>query len=575
MKQYTQIFSFLKPYTLAVGGSIVLAILYSLANIYCIPLVRDIFSEIMHKNLSHFNNQIFNAGLLYAVLLGTKYGGAYLRTYVSFCVTVDIKMLLFKKLEMMDQTFYAKWKLGDMLSRLISDVEKMRETVTVAVWDMIPQVLTFVGVAGYLFYLNWKLTLFTLIAVPVFVMMISSIAGKLKRVSHQRQRFGADATHVAQEALSNMKLVQAYTMEKREYQRFYRENNRNFKAVIKGVKMRSTLEPMVGYMQFLVILCVIWYGGFEIAKGTLDGPSLASFFTGIFLLIDPVLSISNSVTGIQQGWASVERVYELLDYPIGIQNAPDKVVPDVIKGRVRFQNVFFSYDGKTDVLKHIQLEAKEGEIVALVGLSGAGKSTLINLLPRFYDVTSGVLEIDGIPIQKWDIETLRRHIGVVPQEDILFRGTVLDNIRYGWLEATEEDVIEAAKKAHAWEFIKKMPRKMRTMIGDRGRRLSGGQKQRISIARAILRDPKILILDEATSSLDSVSESLVQDALNHLMENRTTFVIAHRLSTIQHAHKIVVLQEGEIKEMGTHEALLEEGGIYTSLYHKQFMGRKG
>lgn len=560
-----------RPYLPWILVSLGLAVLYSATNMLFLPLTRDIVSEISNKNLMNFSNQILNAIILYSLRVFSIYYQSYLMTKIAMLISIDLKTDIYKKLLYLPQKFYSKWKLGDILTRLGSDADKVRESITMLFFDIVPNLLSFVGILGYLMYLNYKLTLFTMISVPLFVTLIMYMGDRLKRLSSTNQQQTADVSHIVQETLSNIKLVQAYTMEKRESKRFYRENMRVFKTFMKGISFRNRIEAVISLSQFLVILAVIWFGGYQISQGQMSGPALASFFTGIFLVVDPVLAISKVYGNFQQSMASLERMTELMDYDGGVPNGRYLGDGASLVGHVVVTDAHFSYpDADRPALDGISLEAHPGEIVALVGLSGAGKTTLINLIPRFYDVTGGDILIDGRPIRDYDLHYLRSQISIVPQEDILFRGSILENIRYGSPHATMADVEIAAREANAWEFIEKRSRGLYAKLGDRGGRLSGGQKQRVSIARAILRNPRILILDEATSALDASSEILVQEALNRLMAGRTTFVIAHRLSTIRHAHKIVVLSEGKIVEVGTHEELLAKGAHYENLYRLQF-----
>jgi subfamily B ATP-binding cassette protein MsbA len=560
-----------RPYLKWILLSLGLAVLYSLSNVLFLPLTRDIVGEISNKNLVHFSNQVFNAILLYSLRIFSMYYQSYLMTKIAMLISIDLKTDIYKKLLYLPQKFYSKWKLGDILTRLGSDAEKVRESITMLFFDILPNIMSFIGILGYLMYLNYKLTLFTMISVPLFVTLIMYMGDRLKRLSATNQQQSADVSHIVQETLSNIKLVQAYTMEKRESKRFYRENMRVFKTFMKGISFRNRVEGLISLSQFLVILAVIWFGGYQISQGEMSGPALASFFTGIFLVVDPILAISKVYGNFQQSMASLERMTEVMDYDGGVPNGSYLGNGAPLVGHVVLDSVQFSYpEAEEEALDNVTLEAKPGEIVALVGLSGAGKTTLVNLIPRFYDVTGGDILVDGRSVRDYDLRYLRSQISIVPQEDILFRGSILENIRYGSPHATMTEVELAARQANAWEFIEKRPRGLYAKLGDRGGRLSGGQKQRVSIARAILRNPRILILDEATSALDANSETLVQEALNRLMEGRTTFVIAHRLSTIRHAHKIVVLSDGKIVEVGTHEELLAKGAHYEKLYRLQF-----
>ena len=571
---YFRFFPFLKSYWPMLVFSVLLSLLLSGINILTIPLSRDLFNEIANRNMSHFMNQLLNAFLLWTIRLAVKYGHFYLTSWISQKVVIDIQLSIYRKLQKLSQHFYSEWKLGELLTRLFSDTAAVRKGVMDGIFKLVPETCTFIGILCYLMIMNWELTLYSLVAVPLFVFIISYFSELLKRSTRQIQKTQADITHIAQETLTNIKLVQAYTMEEKEANRFFRDNMRNFRASMTSCRFKATLEPTIALLNFLVILAIVYIGGLQITEGKLTGPELFSYFIGIFMLVEPVQAFSGAFAALQQALVSNDRLKALLDAEVLIRN--QKGAKDYqIKGEVALKNVSFRYskNGAT-VLKKVSISASEGDVVALVGLSGAGKSTLIHLIPRFYDPTDGVVEIDGHDIKSIRISSLRSQIGIVLQDDILFRGTILENIRYGCKGATIEAVKAAALQANAMEFIEKMPDGLYTKVGDKGRRLSGGQKQRISIARAILKNPKILILDEATSSLDSKSERLVQDALNKLMKNRTTFVIAHRLSTITHADQIVVIRDGEIQEKGKHRQLLQHKGEYYKLYSLQFQKEK-
>lgn len=573
MKQFLQVFVFLKPYKWRFIGALILGALYSTANVYFMPLARDLIDEIANKRIDNLTNQVLNAIVLYGIRTLTQFWQQFLTSKISLYMSVDIKTYLYHKMQNQSQTFYSKYKLGDLLSRIFSDVDHVRNAIVLTFSKVFPQTLTFISVLGYLFYLNWKLTLFTILVTPIFIQITNWASQRMKKTTHQAQRKSADITHIAQETLSNIKLVQAYTMEDSERNKFKRENMRSAKAILAGLKVKFTSEPIISYIQFIAIAFVIWYGGFEVAKGNLTGSELTAFFTGIMLLIDPIIALSAVYTEVQKAQVSIQRVYEIIDHPNDINYENTPIIMPNIKGEVTFNNVSFKYtDTGKDVLKDISFTAKQGKTIALVGLSGAGKTTLINLIPRFYNVSKGNITIDGNSLNDIELKSLRSQISIVPQEDIIFRGTISENVRYGKTkeEVKESDIINALKLANAWEFIEPLPRGIYEKVGDKGRLLSGGQKQRLSIARAILNNPKILILDEATSALDSKSEALVQDALKTLMKDRTSFVIAHRLSTIIHADSILMMEQGRIIEIGTHDELLKNKGSYFELFNIQY-----
>ena len=398
---------------------------------------------------------------------------------------------------------------------------------------------------------------------------------KLRLAGHDVQGRIADITALLQEVISAIRVVKSFAREDFEIKRFEVENQNNFKAVIKATKLTSLLSPMVEFSAAIAVAVILWYGGYSVVTGTITAGSLIAFLIYAINLSNPVKRLSQVYGNIQKALAAADRVFEILDTKADVVEKEAAIELPSIKGDVNFNHVSFSYDSEKMALCDFNLSVKAGESVALVGPSGAGKTTLANLLPRFYDVTSGSITIDGTDIKDVTFKSLRNQIGLVPQETVLFNASIKENILYGRLDASDEEIYEAAKAANVLEFVDKMPDGLNTIVGERGSSLSGGQRQRVAIARAILKNPKILILDEATSALDTESEKLVQEALDRLMEGRTAFVIAHRLSTVQNAHQIVVLNQGKLVEKGTHQELLAlENGLYNHLYSVQF-SKKG
>ena len=413
----------------------------------------------------------------------------------------------------------------------------------------------------------------TLVIVPVVLGIINIFGKRLRIAGHDVQGRIADITSLLQETISGARVVRSFAREGYEVQRFERENQRNFRAVMRATKLTSLLSPLVEFSAAIAVTVILWYGGYSVVTGAITAGSLIAFLIYAINLSNPVKRLSQVYGNIQKAMAAGDRVFAILDTKPEVVEKTNAIVLPEVDGRVRFDHVSFSYDGEKKALDDFSLDVPAGRVVAIVGPSGAGKTTIANLLPRFYDATEGAITVDGIDVRDVTFQSLREQIGVVPQETMLFNATIKDNILYGRLDGTDEEVYAAAKAANALEFIERLPEGMDTLVGERGSSLSGGQRQRIAIARAILKNPKILILDEATSALDTESEKLVQEALERLMQGRTAFVIAHRLSTIKNADQIVVLREGKLVESGTHDELVAAGGLYQHLYSVQFASK--
>ena len=405
---------------------------------------------------------------------------------------------------------------------------------------------------------------------PLVVFTINYFGKRLRRAGHKVQGKLADITALIEEAISGIRIIRSFNREGHEIDRFVDQNDKNFWALMATTRLTAMLTPFIQFFAAVAVVGIIWYGGMSVINGAMTAGALIAFLIYAINLSNPVRRISEIYGDIQRSLAAADRVFETLDTESDVKEKTNAVRLDIVKGKVQFEHVYFSYDEEHEALTDFNLTVEPGQIVALVGPSGAGKSTIANLVPRFYDVTSGSLKIDDIDVRDVTFSSLRSQIGLVPQETMLFNTTVLENIRYGRLDATEEEVVAAAKAANAHNFIFELPDGYATVVGDRGNALSGGQRQRIAIARAILKDPRILILDEATSALDTESEKIVQAALETLMQGRTALVIAHRLSTVRDADKIVVINHGSIVEAGTHEELLAREGLYASLYAVQF-----
>ncbi|KPL18239.1 MAG: hypothetical protein AMJ92_08895 [candidate division Zixibacteria bacterium SM23_81] len=496
---------------------------------------------------------------------------AYFMAFLKQGVIKDVRNELFRHLQSLSLHYFHGKKVGRLISRVINDTVTLNETVNVSFSVLIQDPLLVVVYLAIVVLINWKLTLVVLAVLPISLYIISKIGRKLRKYSFRSLEKMGNITSILQETISGIRVVKGFGMEKAEIGKFVSETQRYFKTMLKLVRVRNLAGPVNEFLGTAAGVVVLWYGGRQVLHGEMMAPEeFMTYVLAIFLLMQPIKSLAKVHNRIQEGLAAAERVFRVLDTSPRIRESPEAIYVDDFRDSIRFRDVVFQYDSGERVLNGINLQIRRGEVVALVGASGVGKSTLADLVPRFYDPQKGAVELDGVDLRKISISSLRRLLGIVTQETILFNDSVFTNIAYGSEDASLEQVMRAAQAANAHEFIVSLDEGYQTVIGDRGTRLSGGQRQRIAIARALLKDPKILILDEATSALDRESEIFVQQALERLMRNRTTLVIAHRLSTIQNADRIAVLEKGTIVQEGRHQVLIRQKGIYKKLYELQF-----
>ena len=493
-------------------------------------------------------------------------GHSYLTAWISQRIIADFRRHLFAHLHTLSVSFFARRRTGELLSRLMNDVTVIQSVVTETPIDSAKQLVTFIGGIAFLLTMNWRLCLLILVLLPLLVLVAKVFGRKLKSLSTSIQDHTAAMSTLIEEVISGIRIVKSFVQTQREETRFAAQVEQTLALTMRKAGVMAVFIPVISLLTFAAAAAVLWYGGRQVIDGSVSPGDLFAFVLFAGILIGPFSSAARVFAQIREAQGATQRVFEILDTGSEVSDSPTAATLSSVSGHIRAEHIGFAYDPRQPVLMDVSFEAKPGELVAIVGPTGAGKTTVMNLLHRFYDPTEGHITIDGHDLRQVTMDSWYRQIALVPQETILFGGTILDNIRYGDEKATQEEVMAASHAAHAHDFIMSFPDQYQTIVGEKGINVSGGQRQRIAIARAIVKNPRILLLDEATSALDSESERLVQEALEQLMKGRTTFVIAHRLTTIQRADRILVLNKGRLVETGTHAELMSHKGLYQYLY---------
>jgi subfamily B ATP-binding cassette protein MsbA len=567
---YKRLLRLSRPHILKFSLAMLCMLVVGLSTAGAAYLVKPALDEIfLNKNAETLIWIPIAVLILYMLKSLCTYGQTLLMSYIGHRIVADLRANLYRHIQLQPLSFFTKNPTGTIMSRITYDVNMVRDTVSDAVTSLLKDTFTLIALVFVIFYRDWKLALIAMVVFPIAIYPVTQFSRKMRKIAKASQISMGSLTTLLQETISGNRIVKAFGMEEYENKRFSRENERLFRLVMKTVSVRAIATPLMEFLGGIGIAAIVFYGGYQVIKGISTPGVFFSFLAALLMLYEPAKRLTNVNITIQLGLAAGERIFRVMDMIPEIRDRDGAMPLPPIAREIEFDHVSFSYD-RIPVLKDIKLKIKAGEVVAFAGMSGGGKTTLVNLIPRFYDVSDGGILIDGRDIRDVTINSLRSQMAIVTQQTILFNDTVRNNIAYGDISKSDEDIVMAARAANAHDFISKLPEGYNTIIGEQGVKLSGGERQRISIARALLKDAPILILDEATSSLDTESEVEVQDALDKLMKGRTTLVIAHRLSTIRNADRIIVIVDGKIVEEGSHESLLAKEGEYYKLYSMQF-----
>lgn len=567
MSTFSRFLPFLKPYLsrMALAGLLVMSV--AAINLALLRLAGTLWDIITVQHDQSRMTDMITVFLGLVVLQGfCSMGHSYLTAWISQRIVANFRRHLFAHLHTLSVSFFARRRTGELLSRLMNDVTVIQSVVTETPIDSAKQLVTFIGGIAFLLTMNWRLCLLILVLLPLLVLVAKIFGRKLKSLSTSIQDHTATLSTLTEEVISGIRVVKSFVQTQHEENRFGAQVEQTLALTMKRAGVMAIFIPVISLLTFSVAAAVVWYGGRQVIDGSVSPGDLFAFVLFAGILIGPFSSAARVFAQVREAQGATQRVFEILDTHSEVSDAPTATPLSIVSGHIRAEHISFAYDSRQPVLTDVSFEAKPGELVAIVGPTGAGKTTVMNLLHRFYDPTEGHITIDGQDLRQVTMESWYRQVALVPQETILFGGTIFDNIRYGNEKATQEEVTTASRAAHAHDFIMSFPDQYQTMIGEKGINLSGGQRQRIAIARAIVKNPRILLLDEATSALDSESERFVQEALEQLMKGRTTFVIAHRLTTIQGADRILVFNKGRLVETGTHVELMNRKGLYQYLY---------
>ncbi len=567
MSTFSRFLPFLKPYLsrMVLAGLLVMGV--AAINLALLRLAGTLWDVITVQHDQSRMTDMITVFLGLVVLQGfCSMGHSYLTAWISQRIIADFRRHLFAHLHTLSVSFFSRRRTGELLSRLMNDVTVVQSVVTETPIDSAKQLVTFVGGITFLLMMNWRLCLLILILLPLLVLVAKVFGRRLKSLSTSIQDHTAAMSTLIEEVISGIRIVKSFVQTQREETRFAAQVEQTLALTMRKAGVMAVFIPVISLLTFSAAAAVLWYGGRQVIDGSVSPGDLFAFVLFAGILIGPFSSAARVFAQIREAQGATQRVFEILDTGSEVSDSPTATTLSSVSGHIRVEHIGFAYDPRQPVLTDISFEAKPGELVAIVGPTGAGKTTVMNLLHRFYDPTEGRITIDGHDLRQVTMDSWYRQIALVPQETILFGGTILDNIRYGDEKASQEEVEAASRAAHAHDFIMNFPDQYQTIVGEKGINVSGGQRQRIAIARAIVKNPRVLLLDEATSALDSESERLVQEALEQLMKGRTTFVIAHRLTTIQRADRILVLNKGRLVETGTHAELMDHKGLYQYLY---------